>query len=329
MPSGTEPPQSTDVLLRCVSVLAELARSECVWHIGRHDEPHAEESRKVKPRLFVGSSAESKAIAYAIHENLDYDATVNVWTDDIFKPSKTALDSLLDAVSKHEFAALVFSPDDTTKLRDATFKTARDNVSVELSLFIGRHGKEHAFIVLPRNVKDFHLPSDFVGFTPVTYDQDRAIREPVPALRPACQQILRAMRDCLNAKPTVQVAVKHGRKDTDTFKCKLYLTISNHTGKSVLLSSAAFRGGKVLRLDKGMKPDVTTGLAHLKFINAAKTDMTEPQYLLRDNESTYVWVGIDPSHTDAEIADAIAKHQIGEFVLDCAWPGANSVTILV
>jgi O-acetyl-ADP-ribose deacetylase (regulator of RNase III) len=146
----------------------------------------------MKPRVFIGSSAEHLHLAYAIQECLTQDAEVTVWTQGVFDLSKSSLESLLETLDGVDYGIFVFAPDDVVKLRGKECNIPRDNVVLELGLFIGRLGRESCFIVAPED-STLHLPTDLLGTAPAFYDATRAKREPHPAVGPACNKIRRAI----------------------------------------------------------------------------------------------------------------------------------------
>jgi hypothetical protein len=79
--------------------------------------------------------------------------------------------------------------------------TARDNVVFELGLFIGRLGRERTFIVMPKGVADFHLPSDLLGVRVATYQAPASVARLQAALGPACHDVRLAIRSQLAAQP--------------------------------------------------------------------------------------------------------------------------------
>lgn len=143
----------------------------------------------MKPSLFVASSVDGLPIAYAVQQNLERDAEVTVWSQGIFEPTATALTSLLRSLPAFSFGTFVFHPDDVVRLRSVEALAVRDNVLFELGLFIGAHGPERCFIVAPRDMADFHWPTDLLGHRPLEYDSSRHDGNHRAALGPACQEI--------------------------------------------------------------------------------------------------------------------------------------------
>lgn len=142
----------------------------------------------MKPRVFVGSSKEQLALAYAIQKCLHNDADVTVWTQGVFEVSKSALESLLAALDRMDYGVFVFAPDDLVMMRGRKTKATRDNVVFELGLFMGRLGRGHGLVVAPGG-HNLRVPTDLLGTTPALYDPNRAKTEPEPALATACYAI--------------------------------------------------------------------------------------------------------------------------------------------
>jgi CRP/FNR family transcriptional regulator, cyclic AMP receptor protein len=122
-----------------------------------------------KPFLFIGSSVESLPIARELQSALSHDPLLaTVWTDGVFRASRTSIENLITTVAKSDFALLVLTPDDTVTSRDETKAVPRDNCIFELGLFMGALGPERTVIVKPRG-EDIKMPSDLLGVTPLDY----------------------------------------------------------------------------------------------------------------------------------------------------------------
>jgi len=148
----------------------------------------------MRPRIFVGSSREAIDVCRAIQGELDDDFDVTVWDQDIFRLSYGALDSLLDALDSSDAGVFVLRPDDLTESRGESSPTARDNVTFELGMFIGRLGRDRTFMLTPAR-STIRLPSDLIGLTTARYDADRFDSgQRRAAVGPACTKIRDALR---------------------------------------------------------------------------------------------------------------------------------------
>ncbi len=121
-----------------------------------------------RPVVFIGSSSEGLEIAEAIQVNLDRVCEVVIWSQGVFGLAKGTLESLAQRVNDFDFAVLVLTPDDLITSREKTQQSARDNVLIELGLFIGRIGRDRTFVIFDRGA-DMKLPSDLAGVTIADY----------------------------------------------------------------------------------------------------------------------------------------------------------------
>ncbi len=117
----------------------------------------------MKTRIFIGSSKEGLKEANYVKSRLEKDNfEVFIWNDDIFKPNKNTLETLLNVASLFDFGIMIATKDDFTQSRDDIFETVRDNVVFEFGLFLGRLGENRAFALQESGAK---LPSDLLGIT--------------------------------------------------------------------------------------------------------------------------------------------------------------------
>lgn len=121
----------------------------------------------MKPRMFIGSSSEHLPTAKELGSLLEADANIIHW-DGVLRAGQFTIEGLFDAASRVDFALFVFAPDDILYSRDKQYWATRDNVIFELGLFMGRLGREHAFLVVPE-VEGHKMLSDLLGLTYVSY----------------------------------------------------------------------------------------------------------------------------------------------------------------
>lgn len=122
------------------------------------------------PIMFMGSSVEGLEIAQEIQAGLKHDPMiVRLWTTNgVFRPSEYSMEDLMQQVDTADFALFVFGPDDKISCREEEHLVPRDNVILEMGLFVGRLGRERVFMVQDADV-DLKIPTDLLGINPITY----------------------------------------------------------------------------------------------------------------------------------------------------------------
>lgn len=137
--------------------IAERLRHRNIYH----------RQANTRPYIFLGSSREALPWTEAIEAALKvYDIDVRIWTTDVFEAGSFTIDDLIEQTRVSDFAAFVFAPDDQVSSRGTDHMAPRDNVVLELGLFMGQLDRKRAIaITLPDAVK---IPSDLLGLTPIS-----------------------------------------------------------------------------------------------------------------------------------------------------------------
>lgn len=146
------------------------------------------------PKVFIGSSSESKAIAEELQMLLEpKTARCQVWDQSIFELGKSVLEDLTAKLDDFDFAILVLAPDDALTIREQDKVAPRDNVIFELGLFMGALGRERTIFVIPDDISGLRLPTDILGVTAATYSAQRFREEGGPALGRAATLIRKSV----------------------------------------------------------------------------------------------------------------------------------------
>jgi CRP/FNR family cyclic AMP-dependent transcriptional regulator len=141
-----------------------------------------------KIRIFIISSVEALPIARALQNAFEHDPfNVVVWTDGVFKVANYTLESLEQEVDISDFAIAIAHADDVIESRDKNWPSPRDNVILELGLFIGRLGRTRAILMEPRGER-LKLPSDLAGLTTIPYRFEKGT-DTASVLAPACNRL--------------------------------------------------------------------------------------------------------------------------------------------
>jgi CRP/FNR family transcriptional regulator, cyclic AMP receptor protein len=147
-----------------------------------------------RPELFLGSSKESLAVAHEVQKRLSGDAfEVRLWTCDVFPPGGVPLDDLLMQAHRADFAVLVCNPDDFVTSRSKQQNAPRDNVVLELGIFVGQLGRERVYMLRPSD-SDIKVPTDLLGITPLIYSILDSRCSLASALEPCCNDLRKAIQ---------------------------------------------------------------------------------------------------------------------------------------
>jgi predicted nucleotide-binding protein len=151
------------------------------------------DGRMPRPRVFIGSSSSGKEVARAIQSQLNEVADAEVWDEGVFGLTLGTLESLVQALDIFDFAVLVLTPDDLLVSGKVKRNTPRDNVLLELGLFIGRLGRSRTFVVCQQD-SSLKLPSDLAGATLASFNAPQDPERLRSAVGPACTRIRDAIR---------------------------------------------------------------------------------------------------------------------------------------
>jgi hypothetical protein len=127
---------------------------------------------QTKPKVFIGSSSSGLKTARAIQNRLSEAADPTVWKDENWL-GKGTLEHLMSILNKYHFGVFILRPDDVLEIKGETKGATRDNVLLELGLFMGKHGREKVFIV-SQDDENLRIASDLLGinFAPFSADSD-------------------------------------------------------------------------------------------------------------------------------------------------------------
>jgi hypothetical protein len=121
-----------------------------------------------KPRVFIGSATETRAIVDALESELREVAEVDRWYADVFVPGRFTLEDLTAATGAVDFAVFVLGQEDKTDSRGEIKPSPRDNVVFEAGLFTAALGRERVYYLVDK--RGTKIPSDWAGLGYLTFD---------------------------------------------------------------------------------------------------------------------------------------------------------------
>lgn len=144
--------------------------------------------QRERVRVFIMSSVEALPIVDLLIKQFAHDPFLAVaWKNGVFRASHYTLDDLEAELDDSDFAIAVAHADDVVITRDDEWPAIRDNVILELGLFMGRLGRRRAFLMEPRDV-DLKLPSDLAGLTTIPYRYVKG-KDAEHYIAPACARL--------------------------------------------------------------------------------------------------------------------------------------------
>lgn len=124
---------------------------------------------QAKPRMWIASSTEGVRFAESILVILADTVLSTLWRYGTFDPGQYPVDAIQRMANESNYGTFILTPDDTATVRASEVVIPRDNVLLELGMFLTRLGRESCFIVTPNDVSNLRLPSDLRGVTEIRY----------------------------------------------------------------------------------------------------------------------------------------------------------------
>ena len=245
----------------------------------------------MKPRIFLGSSAQQEKLVQALTRGLQDIADVDAWTT-VFNPGVSTLTRLVELTREVDFAAFVFAQDDWTTKRvspEAASGQAspRDNVVFEAGLFGGALGIRRTFILHANGAK---LPTDLLGLTSIRYDPDTT-----PAI---VRQINQKLRKAIAAEGRIS------RLEGDWWQLSLTARTELEPSAVSLLTISRDRAGALQVSGRSWQAD---GTLSARYWSEASKERVDPAGIF------YFWKGERPRHPNAPQLEGT-----GEIKLDSA-----------
>lgn len=286
----------------------------------------------MKPRIFIGSSVEGKGPAEALQIAFKHDARATVWHQ-AFGLGGMTIDTLLERFGNSDFAVFIFSPDDMARMRESDHLVARDNVVFEAGMFMGMHGRDRTFIVVPQGVDRIHIPTDLLGYTTATYDTAWARDEPKSAMGATASEVLQAIATSSWTKQNIRAKTQVTYDAKAFWPLKLWLSISNETGSRVRVRSRKFAFDKKFAhatnrspLSGDHKPAFKVG------VDNNQKDIWSEECWIDPRQTVSAFIAFDPDKlgdpqtTMKELTAAAATHKVGVWSYRCLWDDDRPVT---
>lgn len=255
----------------------------------------------MRKNVFIASSKEGRSVAQAIKTKLESDANVTEW-EYAFSRTQTVIESLEDVVDKNEVGVFVLQEDDLALRRDKEESIPRDNVIFELGLFIGRRGRQGAFLIVSQQ-EGLHLPTDLNGINILKYKGDSDYERLSSNLDDACNRILNKIRHMPSKPPSREmltvVVINKKEEFNNELTNSLYRELFDH--KISIRIVEDHHGGSrfILRMQEAArdKPDFLVVVPPSKEL-ANTQEITKILQETKHNERQVIFIENSPDNID-------------------------------
>ncbi len=265
-----------------------------------------------KPNVFFGSATESLTIVDALIEHLNHHVECKPWTD-AFPLAENTIDSLTKKLRECDFGVFVLSDLDITRMRGKDLKTSRDNVLFEAGMAIGKYGKLGCFLVTPRNIPDFHLPTDLLGIKTANYDSTLIAVDILKAMSPSSESIRDAIDESKWNKLRLELSSYRDTHDPDKMglKNKAFIEFTNREKYAIRIE---LKEAKLANLLIDPEDSTFGGRRYYDpfFIESKKGhEFYRNIHTLKSGETHRTWIPIDPSVTREDLGLILSKNDLG------------------
>jgi hypoxanthine phosphoribosyltransferase len=127
-----------------------------------------------RPKVFLASSSEAANLLDRLAFMVEAEGAAALRWPDAFPAGQFVLEGLIEASRTVDGALILATADDLLSQRGHEAWAPRDNVLVELGIFVSALSRRRAALVVAVDPpRDIRLPSDLAGLVPLTFAPDR------------------------------------------------------------------------------------------------------------------------------------------------------------
>ncbi|MEQ1584939.1 MAG: STING domain-containing protein [Cyclobacteriaceae bacterium] len=243
----------------------------------------------LKPKIFIGSSLAGYSIAEKVKANLSTIGDCFLWQEpDVWETNRSTFDNLIRMSNYFDFGVFVATSDDLTLTNDKLVIEPRDNVILEMALFLGAMGHNKSFLLVEEGVK---LPSDFNGIFMPRFNKAKD-----DSIHAACKAYVEKISEHyslghLSLYPTTALAIGYYKN----FVADLVQSV--HTAEKLEFNGTEFTDFKL----KVVIPSDLKGMIREKAAIFYKRNGLVPNDMRAKFRKHHLWFQLDPKNAPTAI----------------------------